>query len=485
MRELLRRNRKNFIILLLIAGVVSVPLMTDYVLMGDSTASSLAHIENIYKSLGKVFPIRVGTLGDTAYGYSAAAFQADVFYLLPAFFRLIGISLGNAYKLTLFLFHILTAAIAFGCFRKCMGNERLGLVATMLYTWCPYRITSAYSSGNLSEVFGWTFIPIVVLGLWELYGDEKRAERGTALIWGFSLISLSSTVFLFVITAASVLLFLIMWRKSFRKAVLTKVLRTAAGVVCINAWFFLPMLFRMRDPNAVGVMIAEDVRGLGMFLSQYVSVFEFGGSDIHIWTDGMRQAPAYGPGAAVTALAVVYLWLRFTGLTRENREGAAVSKKAGISFQSAIVCTAAVLMILSTNLFPWDLFQNKNMLFSILLALMESPARWGVAADMCLIVIACVCLKELALLYGEKVEMWVILAVTAASFGTTQFLLGRILTTQGFAWEEEIEAFGKIELPIIYGESVIWRLCELVSIFSILICAAMRLIRRRKSVKRV
>lgn len=501
MKEISGQNKKNFIILLLIAFVVSIPLMTDYVLMGDSTASSLAHIENIYKNIGKVFPIRVGTLGATAYGYSAAAFQADVFYIIPAFLRFAGISLGNAFKLTIFLFNILTAFIAFFSFRKCFGSESLGLAAGMLYTWCPYRITSVYTSGNLSEVFGWTFVPVVILGLWELYGDSDKYEsdkddsdrerpgKGWAtLTWGFSLIAVSSTVFLFIMAAMSMLLFFIMWRKSFRKSVLIEIIKTIVCVVCVNAWFIIPMLLRMRDPGAVGVMIAEDMRGLGMFFAQYLTVFNFAGNDTLIWADGMQNAPAYGPGAAVTILAFVYLWLIFTGVTsRENKVNITDrnSSKAEVRFQTAVICAGAVFVILSTSTFPWDILQNKNMLFSIVLAMMESPARWGMAADVCMIITACYTIRELTVLYGERVRMWLILAVTAVSFGTTQFLLGNILTTRGFAWDEDIETFGNIELPVIYGESMIWRLCEIVSVISICVCAAMWLIRRRKSVKKV
>lgn len=494
MRESLRRNKGNFIILLLIAGIVSIPLMTDYVIMGNSTASSLARIENISVNCGKVFPVRVGALGDSPYGYSTSAFQADIFYGIPVLFRLIGMSLGNAFKLTLFLFNILTAFTAFFCFRKCLGNHGLGLAAAMLYTWCPYRITSLYTAGNLSEVFAWTFIPIVILGLWELYGeqdltlttDHSDKNKGwITLTWGFSLIALSSTVFLFVTAALSALLFLIMWRKSFQKKILIEIAKTIAGVVCINAWFLIPMLLRMRDPEAVGVMIAKDIRGLGMFFTQYLTVFNFAGNNASIWAGGMCDAPAYEPGAAVTLLVFVCLYLMFTGAERPQDTAESGKIKSGVRFTTAIFWAGIVFMILSTNTFPWDLFQDRNMLFSIILAMMESPARWGIAADICLLLTAFHTISRLGTLYGEKVRSWALLATTAVSFGTTQFLLGHILTGCGIAREQEIEAFGNIELPVIYGESILWRLCEIVSLISVLLCMAVWLMGRRKRVKKV
>ncbi len=489
MREYIVRNKSSFIILLLIAAVVSVPLMTDYVLVGDSTAVSLARIENIYKSVGNVFPIRIGTLDSSVYGYSATAFQADLFYAVPVFFRLVGISLGGSFRLTLFIFNILTVFIAFFSLRKCFGDDRLGLLAGMLYTWCPYRITSMYTSGNLSEVFAWSFIPIIITGLWEIYGESAEQSRlrdaGIKLIWGFSLISLSSTVFLFVMAAMSVLLFFIMWRKSFRRPVLIELVKTVIGVVCINAWFIIPMLLRMRKPEAVGVMIAGDMRGLGMYFAQYLTIFNFGGGDTQIWADGMQNAPAYGPGAAVLLLVFAELWLIFTGgLHCENKPDSA-DKKGGEGFYTAVCIAGAVFIFISTCSFPWDMLQNKNMLFSIMLAMMESPARWGIAADVCMIIIACRAMRVLKEKYGDRVQMWLMVAAASAAFGCTQFLLGNIMTSRGFVWDEDIEAFGNIELPVINSESVLWRLCEIVSLFSICVCVVIWLMGRRKSAEKI
>lgn len=494
MKEMVKQNKKNFLVLLLIAGLVSIPLMTDYVIIGNNTVSSLVRIENIYSSLGRVFPIRLGVLEDSPYGYSASVFQADIFYLIPVLFRLIGTGCGNAFKLTLLLFNILTAFTAFFSFRKCLGGDRPGLTAAMLYTWCPYRITSLYTSGNLSEVFAWTFVPIVILGLWELYGEQdSKCEAGTSrktgswttLTWGFSLISLSSTVFLFVMTTMSVLLFIIMWRKSLRKSTLMEIAKTVASVTCINAWFLIPMLLRLRDPKAVGLMLTENIRGLGLFFLQYLTVFDYAGQNTPLWADGMNHSLAYGPGAAVTILFFVSLYLLFIGMSHQESTVPDTKKKSGIQFHTAVICAGIIFMILSTNSFPWDIFEDKNMFFSIILAMMENPTRWGIAADVCLIIIACGVLVRLGVLYGEKVQAWTLLATAAVHFGTTQFLLGKIMTNCSIARDETIDALANTEFPVIYSESLFWRLCEIASLVSVLLCIALWLMRRKESVKKI
>ena len=82
------REKRIILYLILIAGVVSVPLMTDYLITSSSLASELSHIEVISREIGKVFPVRVGSWGSMDYGYSAASFQSNICYLLPALLRL-------------------------------------------------------------------------------------------------------------------------------------------------------------------------------------------------------------------------------------------------------------------------------------------------------------------------------------------------------------------------------------------------------------
>jgi hypothetical protein len=464
-------------LLLVIAAVVSVPLMTDYVLLGESTAASLAHIENIYRNIGKVFPVRLGAMGMSPYGYSMAAFQADIFYRIPVLLRLIGVSLGNAFKFTILLFNIITPFAAFECFKTIFSDKRTGLVASMMYTWCPYRITSLYISGNLSEVFAWTILPLVFLGLWQLYEEcNKESGSGRAwitLTWGFSLLVMSSTVFFFLAVCMTLCIILVIVsdrKKKHIRNIMIQLFKTGLCTVMVSAWFLIPMLLRMREASAVGAMIPQNVQNMGMYIVQYFRIINFAGGSSEFWDNGLQKAVAYEPGAAVSILSVVFLWLLFIG--RNSRKN---------KYRSAIVITGIISVLLSLNVFLWDMFQNKNMLFSIVLAFMENPARWGIVADVCMIMTACYTLLMLKDLYGEKVQLWCMLAAAAVSFVTTQFLTGNILSKVSFVKEEEITAFGSIEMPVIYGESVVWRLCEAVSVVSVCVLIAIWLIKKAKN----
>lgn len=473
--DMWKKIKKNIVYLLLIAGVASVPLMTDYVLEGSSLASTLSHIEVMRQGIGRVFPIRIGAWGSMDYGYGAASFQADVFYLLPATLRLLGMGLGNAYKLTLLLFHLGTAVISYACFEKCFGRQDAGLLAGMLYTWCPYRCSEMYLAGELGDMAAWMFLPVLMLGLKRLYTDDvgghDYGRLWVLLTWGYSLVLLSSTVVFFAAAAMTIITLLFMGKKTLRRRTLLVLGRTAAASALVNAWFLFPMLLRMREVSAVGVLIPRDVRGMGMYLIQYLTAFSWGGDGVDLAENGLGNAQAMGPGIIVALILLVWLWALFTGQRRRNESG---------DFAVRMLWVSGAMMLLGSNLFPWDLFQDRNMLFSILLAFMGTPAKLGIAACLGLIYTACQAYAWMTEDRGEKERRIWLLLVTAVSFSTTQFLLNNILRTRSFVRGEEIEALGTVPLPLVTQESLFWRLSEAVSAAALCGCIVMWIVRRRK-----
>lgn len=484
MKDRILAEKTSIWCLVLITGVVSVPLMTDYYMAGSSLTATLSQIQVISQGIGKVFPIRLGPLGSMDYGYSTASFQANLFYLFPAMLHLLGMGLGNAYKWTLFLLNLATSVTAYLCFRRICGRKDAGLIGSMLYTWCPYRCSEMYLVGDFGELTAWTFPPVVLLGLWYLYAEDDRQNNKKAwvfLAWGFSLTAVSSTVVLTAVTVMTLVILLAMGKRTFQKKQILELCKTAAAVILLNAWFLIPALLRLRDVSAVGAVLLPDVRSRGMYLAQYLTIFSWGKDSVEFMQNGLSGAQAMGPGIAVILLAAVWMWMAFTGQFDRNKEPFTQNSH----FTARLLCAGAVLMLFSSNIFPWDLLQNRNMLCSIVLALLYTPAKLGIAADICLILAACTFLPMLAQKAGDTNYRWILLAVTAISFGTTQFLLGNILITRPFFWREELGAMEELPFPLLEQESIIWRFCEIISIITLCGCAVLFVIRRRKSVKKI
>lgn len=472
--------------LLLIAGVVSVPLLTDYCLGGSDLGATLSQIRVIREGLGKAFPIRLGPLNSMDYGYSSASFQANVFYLIPALLHFFGMDPGSAYKWTLFLFNLATALIADVCFQKCSGRREIGLVSSMLYTWCPYRCSEMYLTGDLGELAAWTFLPLIALGIRFLYRkDGEGKDSGQAwvtLAWGFSLVTVSSTVVLSSVAVMTVVFMIVMWRETIQKERILAIGKTVVATVLVNVWFLLPMLLRMRNVYNVAPMMVQDFRGKGIYLSQYLTIFYWGGDGTDFVQNGISGAQAVGPGIAVMALLIFCFWVMFTKQYQAAKDPTSVYRW---HLLRKAMLVGSVLMILSSNLFPWDLAKDRNLLCSVILALLYTPAKLGISTGLCLILSVCLFLAILADNLKEETYKILLLAVVSVSFGTTQFLLGNILTSRYFFRETELAELGGLPFALLTQESPIWRFSEAVSLATIGACVVMCVVRRLRSVKKV
>ena len=347
--------------------------MTDYCFRGDNLATVLSKIEAMGRGIGHVLPVRFGMLELQEYGYYGASFQPGVVYVFPALLHLMGVGMGAALKWSFFLLNLLTAFIAWICFQKITQSQAIGIMGSLLYTGCPYRCSEMYQMGNLEEIAGWAVLPVVLLGLWMLYQECEEKKSGdaswTVLALGLCLLTVSSTVVLSVGMILVVLTLLLMGRKTLQRRVLAGLGKAWGTSLAVGAWFLIPMLARMRDAQVVGPMIVSDFRSYGTYLIQYLTVFPRAGMQVRTLQNGMAHAQAIGPGIAAVLLAVLYLGKRFVGEDNLGgkhlwREALPVGRMLGVS---------VILLFLSSHLFPWDMLQDRNMLFSCLLALLCTP----------------------------------------------------------------------------------------------------------------
>lgn len=464
------------IALLLSVGVASLPLLMPGILAGSNLQASLGRIEAVSQGIGRVFPLRIMPWDSLDYGYGAAAFQADACYLLPALLRLAGLGMGAAYKLTLLLVNCATAVIAYRCIRKCLGRREIGVAGSMLYTLCPYRLNEMYVIGNLGDVVAWAFLPIVLCGLAGLYAEENRKEQGRqwmVLTWGFSLLALSSMTICVVAIGMSALLFLVMGRRSWSRTVLCAIGKIVGVALPANAWFLVPALGRMQDAVHVGVLLSKDFQSKGMQFSQYLGVFLWGGRSTSFFENGMKDAQALAPGIAAVALSLLYIWAWYAHRYEEDGQKNVFGKR--------MVGVCLLMIFLSSNCFPWDLLQDRNMLCSILLSFLRTPAIWGIAVCAGLVLVACLALGQVAAGEEKRVYHAVWAATAAVSLGTARFLLGNLMQAEVYVQPEEL---GALSFQLIEQEPVAWRISEMVSAVALGAVLLAGMVRRKAGVQR-
>lgn len=435
-----------------IIGVASIPLLTDYVLSGMDLIFHLTRIEGLKDGLlsGR-FPVRIQPNWLYGHGYATSVFYGDTFLIIPALLRMIGFSVQTSYKLFLLVLNIATAGIAYACFRRIFRDDYVGLLGSMLYTWAPYRFYDIYGRAALGETVALTFLPILCYGFYLVFTEDIRKESYKHL-WilptvGFTCIIQSHTLSCEMMGGMVILLCLILWKKVFRRQTFAVLCKIVGATALVNAWFLAPFVeYMLKGDFVVKNLGGQTIQYRGVYLVHYLFTFFRSGISSHFNEMGMQQTESLGIGFGVTACLLVYVWILFTGRYRRSRaeEAAAAAKTAGggtsnaddrfaselLSYGRIMAVIGGIVMIMSTNHFPWDWLQHRNRLFSVLISSLQFPMRLLTVTTLCFTFVACMVIWQIR--RREKAGIWRVfaLAVTGLSFLTTQYLLGDTLNVK-------------------------------------------------------
>ena len=136
----------------------------------------MMRIEGLYQSILRhdLFPVINMSFMD-GFGYISNIFYSDFLIYPVAFMKLIGYSTAQAIARYYFILNFLTFIVAFLCFYKVQRKYWNSLVFSFVYTLSSYRLHDLLFRHDLGEVGAFLFLPIAVLGIYEIfYGERKR-----------------------------------------------------------------------------------------------------------------------------------------------------------------------------------------------------------------------------------------------------------------------------------------------------------------------
>lgn len=173
----IKENRKvmDGAILLMIALILSIPMFdakTDIYL--DDGSQHLMRAYYNYKSIlqnGKETVISSFTNG---FGYSWNLFYGP---LSSDFIMILGVIFGNfnfGFKIATFLILFFAGICMYKLVREMTENRNTALLAGIIYITSPYFFTDIYVRHAMGECMAFVFIPMVFLGLYNLFNTEKN-----------------------------------------------------------------------------------------------------------------------------------------------------------------------------------------------------------------------------------------------------------------------------------------------------------------------
>lgn len=190
------------------------------------------------------FPHYIDYAAALNYGYLSKVFYSDII-LIP--FAILGVLIGsyNAFEVMLFTMTILCGIFMYSAVKTVYKSSFAAFLAGILYTFSVYRFYDIYNRGAMGEVFAFTFIPLVFLGLYHIIkGDYKKWY---IIAIGFSLLIFSHVIST-VLTFITVVIVLIFYCKPLIKEPKRFAYLILAGIVtlAITAVYIFPLWEQMQ-----------------------------------------------------------------------------------------------------------------------------------------------------------------------------------------------------------------------------------------------
>lgn len=376
----------------MITVFASLPLMTDYIISSGDVGYHLMRIEGLKDGIvSGQFPVRIAPKWLQDYGYADAVFYGQTLLLPAALFRMIGFTVTTSYRLFIFCVNLVTAWLAYYCFRKIFGHPYIGLLCSMLYTLSVYRLYKLYMRGSLGEALGMMFLPLIAYGFWRIFTEDHKAKayRGCflPLTIGFAGIIQTHMLTCELVGGFTVLLCILLWKKVFRRETFLALAKTVLCSVLLAAWFIIPFLDYMTTGDfMIHHAYERTIQERGLYLAHLFSVFPFSGSSVLPAEDGMVNAMPVGIGFALLVCLLLWCYLLMLGRkTLPNRSGL---EKKYLTLGNIGLGFAVLSMCMSLSAFPWNSIQFLHRITATLVSSLQFPERLLMIAGVSAVLVA-------------------------------------------------------------------------------------------------
>ncbi|MBQ6343155.1 MAG: hypothetical protein IJI41_08545 [Anaerolineaceae bacterium] len=380
-----RTARKDALLILGMAFCASIPIFFNRVGMtGGDMEFHLLRIEAVKQALlDRQFPPRIPSTWLYGYGFPASIYYNDILFLLPAFLRILGYDIVFSYKAYLCAVNLLSAVIAVWSFRGIFRSKKIGNLAAFSYMLAPYRLVDVYIRMAVGEFTAFTFLPLIAYGVVNMYKDDgsdwkKYHKYGIAMALGISGVVASHVLTLLILVFFLAVVFLVFYKRSFRKNTLRLWIDTGILSVLLSAYFLVPFVDYYFN---VSTLVKQNalVRGSGMIqyngvsLGRLLSFFptSFPVSTFFISDTLMPLTPGL-----LLFLVLIY--------------GCYRSYKTGTKKYLPTIGLSLLSLYLSTDFCPWN-FLEAHTHIGQLLAQVQFPFRFLMVSNITL----CLLLGEL------------------------------------------------------------------------------------------
>ncbi len=379
----LKKRWKDILFALGMTCILMLPyIFKDFLGIEHDTFFHVSRIEQLSKAIqhGNFIPA-VYPSENNNYGYASPLFYSDFFLILPALLHLCGFSLTFCYKCIVFIASFISIFTMIIFTSHITKKRSITWISGCAYLFSNYRITDIYVRGALGEIFAFSFLPLMLLGLYQIIEEEKYSFFPLTL--SLTCLALSHNLtFLFASVLCAILVIL-----SINKLTKKKILCISISILfafLLSCFFTLPMIEQLRSQSFIVDYYGQssDLASHSMNLWQYFvnqTVFGYSGNQYD---------------ASMTMTVNIGWFLTFVPMTYFF-----VKKKDPFVLKMLIV--GYICMLLPSSLLPWDIIPLKIIQFpwrfnTLAMLLLSVPSAIGISdlfhqksIQLCILIVLC------------------------------------------------------------------------------------------------
>lgn len=234
-----KRNIIDFIILVIITLIITIPLFNNK--LDVYFDDGIQHISRAYGTAKSMQEGNYNIITDFAndFGYSWNLFYGPFTTYGIIIFELIFKNFIIAYKVFVCFLLLLSGIFMYKFVFKMSNNRNVALLSGVIYILAPYHLTDLYVRNALGEFASFVFIPLVFLGLYNLFNTTENnyylAIGAIGLILTHNLSAIITTIF--------ALIYILVNIKELRNSKIVKgLLINAIFIILITSFFWIPLL---------------------------------------------------------------------------------------------------------------------------------------------------------------------------------------------------------------------------------------------------
>lgn len=241
MKEKLRAHRKliDVFIILLVCFFFIIPMFKNVDVYKDD---GIQHIARAYGTRlefeNTIFPNVISSFTN-GFGYSWNLFYGPSTAYAMALISLFTGNFINAYKVFAFICFALSGIAMYKFMYAVSKNNNTSLLASVLYLAFPYHLTDLYIRNALGEFVSFAFIPLVFLGLYNMFYTEDKTHYLVIGAVGLIITHNLSTLFVAVFAMFFVILNLI---KLQDKQILKKFIMSIILILLLSSFYWVPFI---------------------------------------------------------------------------------------------------------------------------------------------------------------------------------------------------------------------------------------------------